>query len=535
METLGGLLSVVLRGFGLAALAVSTGGVAFALLVLGPLGAASALARRALDRTLGLIVWGSVGVASTQFLLLILQSWALADPTGAWPLREFLTVGFARVGLIRISLGVALAVAAWRLRRRGPSRAAWTTVTALALLLGGSSAWLSHAMGRLDNRGVLMALDALHQIGAAVWVGGVAHLVAFWLLWRRPGDDPLARAVVRRFSPLALASVGAILGAGVALSLFYVDTMDGLLGTGYGIMLLTKVILLAAALLLGGVNFFAVRRLSRGDGAPTPRLWWFTEAEVGLGLTLLLAAASLTGLPPARDVRADRATISEVAARFVPRLPTLTTPRIDDLLASAAPLVDTLAERKPEEYAWSEYNHHVAGLFVLAMGLLAWLERSRRARWARHWPLLFLGLAAFLFVRNDPRAWPLGPAGFWESMALPDVLQHRMAVALIVGLALFEWLVRRGRLRSRGWSYVFPLLCAGGGALLLTHSHAMWNLKAEFLTEITHTPLGILAVFTGWGRWLELRLPPPENRLPGRVWAGSMMLLGALLLFYREG
>ncbi|MEK7879191.1 MAG: copper resistance protein CopD, partial [candidate division NC10 bacterium] len=161
METLGGLLSVVLRGFGLAALAVSTGGVAFALLVLGPLGAASALARRALGRTLRLIIWGGVGVASAQFLLLIVQSSALADENGVWPLREFLTIGFARVGLIRISLGAALAVAAWRLRRRGPSKAAWTTVTALALLLGGSSAWLSHAMGRLDNRGVLMALDAL--------------------------------------------------------------------------------------------------------------------------------------------------------------------------------------------------------------------------------------------------------------------------------------------------------------------------------------------------------------------------------------
>ena len=534
METLGGLLSVVLRGFSLAALAASTGGIAFALLVLGPLGGGSPLARRALDRTLRLIIWGSVGVAFTQFLLLMLQPWALADPAVAWPLREFLSIGFARVGLVRILAGMALAVAAWRLRRRGPSRASWTTVTALGLLLGVSSAWLSHAMGRLDDRGILMALDALHQIGAAVWVGGLVHLVAFWFLWRRPGDDPLARAVLRRFSPLALASVGALAGTGTALSLFYVDTLDGLLGTGYGVMLLTKVILLAAALLLGGLNFFAVRRLHRDGRAPAPRLWWFTEGEVGLGLTLLLVAASLTSLPPARDVRGDRATISEVAARFVPRVPGLTTPRIDDLLTSAAPLADSLAERKPEEYAWSEFNHHVAGLFVLAMGLLAWLERSGGARWARHWPLLFLGLAAFLFVRNDPRAWPLGPAGFWESMVLPDVLQHRMAVALIVALALFEWSVRSGRLRSPRWSYVFPLLCAGGGALLLTHSHAMWNLKAEFLTEITHTPLGVLAVFTGWGRWLELRLPPPENRLPGRVWAGSMVLLGALLLFYRE-
>lgn len=535
METLGGLVSVVLRGLGLATLALSLGGSAFALLVLPGARDRSPLADRALRRTLRLSLAGSAGVAATQLLLLLLQLWTLKDGIGAWPLREFLSTGFARAGLIRVCLGLCLGAATWFLLRRGPSKGRWTGVVALALSLGGSSAWLSHAIGRLEDRGLLMMLDALHQVGAAVWVGGVMHLVAFWLLWRQSPDGPLAATVFRRFSPLALASVGAIVGAGTALSLSYVDGIDGLFGTGYGIMLLTKVSILASALLLGGLNFLTVRRLARRDQAPPARLWWFTEAEVGLGLTLLLAAASLTSLPPARDVREDRATIGEVAGRFAPRLPRLATPKIDELLASAAPLNDTLAVRQPEEYAWSEYNHHTAGLFVMAMGLLAWLERRGRARWARHWPLLFLGLAGFLFVRNDPRAWPLGPAGFWESMLLPDVLQHRLSVALIVALAIFEWLVRTGRLRAAGWAYVFPLLAAGGGALLLTHSHAMFNLKAEFLTEITHTPLGILAVFTGWGRWLELRLPPPENRLPGWVWTISLILLGALLLVYREG
>lgn len=535
METLGGLLSVGFRGVGLAGLATAVGGIAFALLVLGPFLEGSPLAHRAIRRTLRLAIWGSIVVAAAQLLLLVLQPWALAQGTDAWPLREFFSVGFAKAGLARIVLACALAASVRLLLLHPLSARARAAVVILALLLGGSSAWLSHAMGRLENRTTLILLDALHQVGAAVWAGGVIHLVAFWLLWRRPGNDPLAGMVLRRFSPLAMAGMAAILGAGTALSFAYVDTVDGLFGTGYGIMLLTKVTLLTAALFLGGINFLAVRRMTRGDDAAIGRLWWLTEAEVGLGLTLLLVAAALTSLPPTRDVHEDRATLGEVARRFVPRAPRLTTPRIDDLLASAAPLADTLAERKPEEYAWSEYNHRMAGFFVTATGLLALLERSGYARWARHWPLLFVGLAAFLFVRNDPRAWPLGPAGFWESMVLPDVLQHRMAVALVVALAFFEWLVRVGRLRAPGWSYVFPLLSACGGALLLTHSHAMWNLKAEFLVEVTHTPLGVLAVFTGWGRWLELRLQPPDTALPGRVWTVSMVLLGVLLLFYREG
>src|SRR6267143_2031651 len=82
------------------------------------------------------------------------------------------------------------------------------------------------------------------------------------------------------------------------------------------------------------------------------------------------------------------------------------------------------------------------------------------------------------------------PQGFWESMAEPTVLQHRVFVLLVVLFGLFEWTVRTRRLRSPRWALVFPLLCAVGGGLLLTHSHASLNLKSEFLLEVTHAPLG---------------------------------------------
>jgi putative copper resistance protein D len=299
-------------------------------------------------------------------------------------------------------------------------------------------------------------------------------------------------------------------------------------------MVLTKVALLGCALVLGGLNFLILRRGAAGAAGIAARVPAFIEAEVGLGLTLLLAAASLTSLPPSVDVVADRATPAEVAARFRPALPRLSSPPIAQLLAAAAPMEDTLATRQPEEYAWSEYNHHAAGFFVFTMGLLALLDRTGRAPWARHWPLGFLGLAAFLFVRNDPRAWPLGPAGFWESMALPDVLQHRLVVLLVVALAVFEWMVRSARLTRPGGRLVFPLLCASGGAMLLTHSHAMFNLKTEFLAEVAHAPMGLLGVVMAWGRWLEVRLPAADGRIPGWIWAACMTAIGLILLVYRE-
>jgi len=94
--------------------------------------------------------------------------------------------------------------------------------------------------------------------------------------------------------------------------------------------------------------------------------------------------------------------------------------------------------------------------------------------------------------------------------------------------------VRTGRLSAPRGALLFPLLCAVGGGLLLTHSHASLNLKAEFLMEVTHAPLGVLAVMVGWGRWLQLRLSAPEGRLPGRLAASAMTVIGVLLLLYRE-
>ena len=498
MAQLAGFLDVLLRGFGTVGLASAIGGLAYLLLVLRPGPGAAGLAGAARDRAVRLIEAGALLVAVRG-----------------------MRGGTATRGRRALALG-------------------------LGLLLIANAAWLAHAASRLHERAPLMVVTVLHQLGAVVWVGGLIHLVGFALLWRRaggPAAEPLGVRVLARFSTVAIAALVLVLGPGIVLTWSYVGAWGGLVGTGYGVMVLTKVALLACAMVLGGLNFVLLRRggrlLRRGGGdrgaaAVAARVPAFIEAEVGFGITLLLAAASLTSLPPSVDVVADRATPAEVAARFRPAMPRLTSPPVAELLAAAAPMEDTLAPRQPEEYAWSEYNHHAAGFFVFLMGVLALADRAGFVRWARHWPLLFLGLAAFLFVRNDPRAWPLGPAGFWESMVLPDVLQHRLVVLLVVSLGLFEWMVRSGRLTRPGGRLVFPLLCAVGGGLLLTHSHAMFNLKTEFLTEVSHAPMGLFGVVMAWGRWLEVRLPRADAWLPGWIWAGAMTIIGLILLVYRE-
>jgi putative copper resistance protein D len=98
--------------------------------------------------------------------------------------------------------------------------------------------------------------------------------------------------------------------------------------------------------------------------------------------------------------------------------------------------------------------------------------------------------------------------------------------------------VRVGELSHGRAALVFPLLCAAGGALLLTHSHAIANVKDQLLIELTHTPLALAGIAAGWGRWLEIRLNPRENpvawQVSGWVWPVCILFCGLLLLGYRE-
>lgn len=517
-----GFVDVLLRGFALCGQAIAVGGVVFALLILRPaIAARPALAPR-LGRSLAATAAGALIVAAAQALSLAVQLSVLAG-TGA-SLHEIVATTYFRAAVARILAG-ALLLAGLAAVRRGAA-GGWLAALAAVVALSVSAAWTSHAAARLGPRAFLLALDALHQVAAGVWIGGLVQLgVAAW----GRGGVPWPAGLLKRFSTTALAAVAALVAVGVGLSLAYVDGPGALLGTAYGIMVLTKAAILGGLVLLGALNFLAVRRLPDDGDVGSARLRRFVEVEFGLGVTVLFVAASLTSLPPAADVVADRATVAEVLHRFTPRPPTLTSPRIEDM-----PVDDPLAPRTDADRAWSEFNHNVAGLFVLGMGILALLHASGRAGWARHWPLVFIALAAMLMVRDDPGDWPLGPRGFWAGMAVPEVLQHRVFVLLVVVFTGFEWMVRTGRLVSARCALVFPLLCAIGGGLLLTHSHASVNLKEALLQEVTHAPLGLLGMLVGWGRWLELRLPAPDERLPRWLWSAALAACGLLLVIYRE-
>ena len=116
------------------------------------------------------------------------------------------------------------------------------------------------------------------------------------------------------------------------------------------------------------------------------------------------------------------------------------------------------------------------------------------------------------------------------------MLQHRLAVVLISLFAVFQWRVETNRVKSHAAALVFPAVCALGGVVLLTHTHALGNIKEELFAELSHTPLAICAVMAGWSRWLELRLPEQDRtrRYLAWIWPVCFILIGLILMNYHE-
>ncbi|WP_036284226.1 copper resistance D family protein [Methylocystis sp. ATCC 49242] len=522
-----GFLGVVLRGFILAAQSLTVGGLAFLVLLSWPLAPRLGDAgERISTRALRLISWSAGALAAAEAVAAVSLAVMLAG-TLEISFPEAISARAAIADLIAAAIALSIALVA---RNGGP--ALRFLAPALGALLLVVQAVSTHATSQLEGAVSLAAAELLHMSSAAVWIGGIPF---FLIALTETNGAPTQPIVGRRFSLISIGAVAALLSGGVFLALDYVDAPPALYGTSYGLMLGAKIVLLMGLLFLGGMNFLAVR-----GAAPMLRTRRFAETEIGVGLTVLFCAASLASLPPARDI-IERASLPEIVERLEPRWPVrLESPDHSALSVSqeamAAETASAAAQsRWAADIAWSEYNHHWAGLFVLAMGAMALMERGRRlAPFARHWPLMFLGLAAFLFLRADEAVWPLGKLGVIESLRDPEIAQHRLLTLLIVAFGIFEWRVRLGRVKA-GWAaYVFPLSTAVAAGFLLTHSHALTNVKEETLLEITHTPLALVGVAAGWSRWLELRLDGRAARIAGFVWPIAFILAGLMLLFYRE-
>lgn len=548
-----GFLDVVLRFIALFAQAMEIGGIAFILLVVLPfqveIGAEADEILRRCRRLLGWGAGAAVLCAIANVTINVLLLYGSADV----PISEGLKANFAIAEAVRAIASVGVLVLA---RDAAVGKTTRAGLVALAVVLLGAAAANSHSVARMTGQIPMAIADAVHQLGASIWIGGIPYFI---VALARTHDGIAWRRVGKRFSLMSMMSVAGLIVAGLILAWVFVGSWQGLYGTAYGVMVIGKVALLGILLGLGFMNFRTVERLRADPATPIMRMRRFAEAEIGIGLSVFALAASITSSPPSIDQPYDQVPWPVIAERMAPVLhPRLVSPSHDetgiqvlqhklDKEAAAGKIADQhprafvpgsglTVDRVPADIAWSEYNHHWAGIMVAVIGILALLERTGIPwlRWTRHWPAMFFVLAIFLFIRSDPEDWPAGDIGFWDSLKDAEPLQHKVIVLLVVLFGSFEWSVRTGLLKKAWAPLVYPILTAAGAGMLLMHSHNISDVKEQFLIEMTHIPLALLAVISAWSRWLELRLDPPLNRTFGWAWPVTYVLMGLLLLEYRE-
>ncbi|MGR8981426.1 MAG: copper resistance D family protein [Gammaproteobacteria bacterium] len=548
MAGIADFLDSLIGGIDLICFALTIGALLWGLFVLRPWRQQSAYNAALMQKTTALVYKGAFLLAAAQVFKIILKIWLMAAVLERWPFPEFAETTQFIGGLVRTFFTLILgAYCFFSLSKHPYSQRHWLTagLTALPMIISG--AWLVHASGRFENRTVLMSLTVMHQLAAAAWIGGVFQLVNLWLLTHRKQiQSDLWPLLLKRFSLFGMVSVGAILISGTPIALQYIDTWNGLIGTGYGNLLMVKIVLLSLALGLAWLNRSAVMEygLTGNPMRLINNVPYYIEAETFVLITLLFTAASLASQPPAIDIPNLTATWQEVIETFKPIVPQTTSPTHSALIAGEPGRV-AIIDQVPSVAAteWSNYNHNISGIFLTVMSLFAMLSYMKSPMPAldrffaaiKFWPVGFVLLGIFLFFRSDAETWPLGPIGFWEStFNNGEVLQHRIATLLVFVLGVIEVRARVKGNENNKLSLVFPVLGAFGGLMLLTHSHVGFQAKSAFLIQVGHTAMGVFALILACGRWLELKLERPGKEIAGFISVAALFQMGLILMFYRE-
>ncbi|WP_199423255.1 copper resistance CopC/CopD family protein [Actinotalea solisilvae] len=299
------------RAGGYVGLLLAVGLVAFAILAL----AATPDAGRARRRVV-VSARGAAALAAAGWLvaLPLTASYQLGRPSSVtapvWAALAAAQYGVAAA----VVLGVAASVALLGGGAPAGPRAAAALVA--ATVAAGAPALTGHTRAA-SPEALVVGVDVLHLLAAAVWLGGLVGLVL--ALTALPARGSAVVAVLARFSASAAGLLALLVASGGLLAWRVAGSWAALVGTGYGRLLLLKVGIAAVAVGVAAWNrFVLLPRVQAPVRGADPRAGRRLVARsVGAEAALLVGVVLVTGVlvDTSPEEPAGSVAVAPVAAR----------------------------------------------------------------------------------------------------------------------------------------------------------------------------------------------------------------------------
>lgn len=309
---------LLLRWLDLSAIMLAIGALAVSGRVLGSMGETGSAPRRR-ARLIGALAAGVAVVsgAITPFL----RTHRDGSSLGGWVDTVWATLTGTPWGHVWLAREIALVLAAgalwsWAIRRNGSGGRVQIAAVALAAAVCLES-WAGHASALPSRSGLAAFASASHLVAAGVWAGGLAVLALCLMPVMRLDPDtrgPILASALRAFSPMAAIAAVVLLATGLYESGRHIPDVRSVAWTVYGLTVAGKVVLVAVALTMAGINTLLVhprlaapvgRILGQPAGWAPVSLRRFTTVVAAEALVLGVAvgaAALLTSVPTAREI-----------------------------------------------------------------------------------------------------------------------------------------------------------------------------------------------------------------------------------------
>ena len=225
---------------------------------------------------------------------------------------EAIQTNFGSIWLIRMAITIVLLGIWFGLdRKRNLTKKTQIPMLIAMLALIGTSSLIGH--GAASGETPALILDYIHNLVAAVWIGGIFYFV-FTLLptlskLKEINKEKMSLALIPRFSIAFVISIGIVIITGPTL-LWFLESDVGLITDSlYGQLIMLKITIAAVMISLGGFFQFRVQKnaeknFQSGKFSVHKKLKRSLKIDATLGVILLGIVALLTnGTLPAGEIQ----------------------------------------------------------------------------------------------------------------------------------------------------------------------------------------------------------------------------------------